>query len=426
MKRVCKKIFFGLIFMVFIMSKSFNVLAVNLQDEQKVTKDKIWTITFNYSILSDELVHDNITVINDQGQKMNVILELSEDKKKVIIKPPIDGYVEGGKYQLNIGDKLQSIEGKPLTKAHSIMFVIEKPVSILKVNNINLSIKQGQAYIPQKKVTVDLSNGMRQDKDVIWDSSIVDTTKVGIHTLKGKVEGYESEVILTLTILKIEVNYNDLVKASPVIATISRDSDLYAQMSTKSNKLALAKKGVKVEVIKDSGYKWYYIKTNVGKYGWVEADSLIIPNDPKTNTVRLSTAQLEGYVNVKSFKSNTKYFMWVDLNRQIVNVFQGTEGKYKLLKTMSCATGRNISPTVRGTFAIQNRGASFFKGSSGAKNWVAWNEQYLFHSIIMDANGNVKDYTLGKRASAGCIRLSINDSKWVYDNMPNGTAVWVN
>ncbi|MBZ9633900.1 L,D-transpeptidase family protein [Clostridium sp. FP1] len=426
MKRVCKKIFFGLIFMVFIMSKSFNVLAVNLQDEQKVAKDKIWTITFNYSILSDELAYDNITVINDQGQKMNVILELSEDKKKVIIKPPIDGYVEGGKYQLNIGDKLQSIEGKPLTKAHSIMFVIEKPVSILKVNNINLSIKQGQAYIPQKKVTVDLSNGIRQDKDVIWDSSIVDTTKVGIHTLKGKVEGYESEVILTLTILKIEVNYNDLVKASPVIATISRDSDLYAQMSTKSNKLALVKKGIKVEVIKDSGYKWYYIKTNVGKYGWVEAYSLIIPNDPKTNTVRLSTVQLEGYVNVKSFKSNTKYFMWVDLNRQIVNVFQGTEGKYKLLKTMSCATGRNISPTVRGTFAIQNRGAWFFKGSSGAKNWVAWNEQYLFHSIIMDANGNVKDYTLGKRASAGCIRLSINDSKWVYDNMPNGTTVWVN
>ncbi|MCB2299181.1 L,D-transpeptidase family protein [Clostridium tagluense] len=426
MKRVCKKIFFGLIFMVFIMSKSFNVLAVNLQDEQKVTKDKIWTITFNYSILSDELVHDNITVINDQGQKMNVILELSEDKKKVIIKPPIDGYVEGGKYQLNIGDKLQSIEGKSLTKAHSIMFVIEKPVSILKVNNINLSIKQGQAYIPQKKVTVDLSNGIRQDKDVIWDSSIVDTTKVGIHTLKGKVEGYESEVILTLTILKIEVNYNDLVKASPVIGTISRDSDLYAQMSTKSNKLALVKKGIKVEVIKDSGYKWYYIKTNVGKYGWVEADALIIPSDPKTNTVRLSTAQLEGYVNVKSFKSNTKYFMWVDLNRQIVNVFQGTEGKYKLLKTMSCATGRNISPTVRGTFAIQNRGAWFFTGSSGAKNWVAWNEQYLFHSIIMDANGNVKDYTLGRRASAGCIRLSINDSKWVYDNMPNGTTVWVN
>lgn len=426
MKRVCKKIFFGLIFMVFIMSKSFNVLAVNLQDEQKVTKDKIWTITFNYSILSNELAHDNITVINDQGQKINVILEISEDKKKVIIKPPIDGYVEGEKYQLNIGDKLQSIEGKPLTKAHSIMFVIEKPVSILKVNNINLSIKQGQAYIPQKKVTVDLSNGIRQDKDVIWDSSIVDTTKVGIRTLKGKVEGYESEVILTLTILKIEVNYNDLVKASPVIATISRNSDLYAQMSTKSNKLSLVKKGIKVEVIKDSGYKWYYIKTNVGKYGWVEADTLIIPSDPKTNTVRLSTAQLEGYVNVKSFKSNTKYFMWVDLNRQIVNVFQGTEGKYKLLKTMSCATGRNISPTVRGTFAIQNRGAWFFTGSSGAKNWVAWNEQYLFHSIIMDANGNVKDYTLGKRASAGCIRLSINDSKWVYDNMPNGTTVWVN
>lgn len=118
--------------------------------------------------------------------------------------------------------------------------------------------------------------------------------------------------------------------------------------------------------------------------------------------------------------------MWVDINRQLVYVFQGTQGKYKLLRTMSCATGKNISPSVRGTFAIQNRGPWFFTGKSGAVNWVAWNRQYLFHSVIMDGNKRVIDSTLGKRASAGCIRLSINDSKWVYDNMPRGTTVFVN
>jgi lipoprotein-anchoring transpeptidase ErfK/SrfK len=44
----------------------------------------------------------------------------------------------------------------------------------------------------------------------------------------------------------------------------------------------------------------------------------------------------------------------------------------------------------------------------------------------MDENQNVKDYTLGKRASAGCLRLSVIDSKWVYDNIPNNTTVWTN
>jgi hypothetical protein len=270
---------------------------------------------------------------------------------------------------------------------------------------------------------VDLSNGIRVDKNVIWDNSIVDTTKIGVYILKGKVEGYESEVILTVT---VGVDYNKLVKDSPVIAVLSRDSDLYKEMSIKSNKLELIKKGKKVEIIRDEKYNWYYIKTDMGKYGWVEAYNLIIPEDPATNTNRLSKEELEGYVNIKGFESKTKYFMWVDLDRQTVNIFQGTKGKYKFLKSMSCATGRNISPTTRGTFAIQNRGEWFFKGKSGAKNWVGFNGQYLFHSIIMNADKNVKDYTLGKRASAGCIRLSINDSKWVYDNITHGTTVWVN
>lgn len=423
MQRVCKKIFLGLVFMFLLISKSNSILALNLEDEQTVTKDKIWTITFNYSIVLDELAYENIIVINNEGQKVNVILELSEDKKSILIKPPIGGYEVGAKYQLNISDELQSIEGKKLDKATSIKFVIESPVYIAKVNNINLFVKKGQPYTHQKKVTVDLSNGIRRDKDVVWDRSFVDTSKVGIYIFKGKVEGYEPEVILTLAVV---VDYNELVKASPVIAQLQRDSGLYEEMSIKSNKLELVKKGSKVEIIRDKKYKWYYIKTAVGKYGWIEADSLIIPKDPATNTNRLSKEELEVYVNIKGFKSNTKYFMWVDLDRQTVNIFQGTEGKYKLLKSITCATGRNISPTTRGTFTIQNRGEWFFKGKSGAKNWVGFNGEYLFHSIIMDENKNVKDYTLGKRASAGCIRLSIADSKWVYDNITFGTTVWVN
>lgn len=409
--------------MFFLMSKSYSILAFNLENEQVVTKDKIWTITFNYSMVLDDLAYENIVVIDNEGEKVNVILELSEDKKSILVKPPIGEYELGAKYQLSISDKLQSIEGKKLNQGASIKFVIENPVYISKVNNINLFIKKGQPYTLQKKVTVDLSNGIRRDRDVIWDSSIVDTSKVGVYIFKGKVEGYALEVILTLT---VGVDYNELVKASPVKAKLQWDSNLYEEMSIKSNKIASAQKGDKVEIIKDREYKWYYIKTDDGEYGWTEADNLIIPEDPATNANRLSEDELEGYVNIKGFESNTKYFMWVDLDRQIVNIFEGTKGKYKFLKSIPCATGRNISPTTRGTFTIQNRGEWFFKGKSGAKNWVGFNGQYLFHSIIMDEDKNVKDSTLGKRASAGCIRLPINDSKWIYDNIPYGTTVWVN
>ena len=409
--------------MFFLMSKSHSILAINLENVQAVTKDKIWTITFNHSIELDELAYESINVMKDEGEQVNAILVLSEDKKSILIKPPIGGYEVGVKYQLNISDKLQSSNGIKLNKGINIKFFIEDPVYITKVNNINLLIKKGQPYAHQKKVTVDLSNGIREDRDVIWEDSIVDVGKVGVYIFKGKVEGYEGEVILTLT---VGVDYEELIKPSPVIAKLQWDSELYEEMSLKSNKVASLKKGTKVEVIRDKAYQWYYIKDGDGNCGWVEGGDLVIPEDPQTNQSRLTEDELEGFVNFKGFESDTRYFMWVDLDRQIVNVFEGTIGKYKLIRSMTCATGRNISPTTRGTFTIQNRGEWFFKGKSGAKNWVGFNGQYLFHSIIMNEDKSVKDYTLGKRASAGCIRLSIDDSKWIYDNIPYGTTVWVN
>jgi lipoprotein-anchoring transpeptidase ErfK/SrfK len=58
--------------------------------------------------------------------------------------------------------------------------------------------------------------------------------------------------------------------------------------------------------------------------------------------------------------------------------------------------------------------------------WVRFNGSYLFHSIAMDRYQNIKDDTLGDRATAGCIRLSLEDSQWFYENIPSGTGVYVN
>ena len=32
---------------------------------------------------------------------------------------------------------------------------------------------------------------------------------------------------------------------------------------------------------------------------------------------------------------------------------------------------------------------------------------------------------LGRRASHGCIRLTLDDAKWIYDNIGEGTEVWI-
>lgn len=50
---------------------------------------------------------------------------------------------------------------------------------------------------------------------------------------------------------------------------------------------------------------------------------------------------------------------------------------------------------------------------------------YLFHSVLYNRGSmtHIQDGTLGKQVSHGCVRLDINNAKWLYDNIPNGTKV---
>jgi hypothetical protein len=67
-------------------------------------------------------------------------------------------------------------------------------------------------------------------------------------------------------------------------------------------------------------------------------------------------------------------------------------------------------------------------GNSYARYWTRINSSIAFHSPIYTAVSNtamkIKSYNmLGQRASHGCIRLSVPDAKWIYDNVGKGTVV---
>lgn len=120
----------------------------------------------------------------------------------------------------------------------------------------------------------------------------------------------------------------------------------------------------------------------------------------------------------------------VDIAKQRVYLRSGR----KLLYTMYCSTGSGSSPTPTGTYHIQGeRGTHFYNARSGegAKYWVSWKNhgEYLFHSVPVDKKGHyvVKDARrLGKKANShGCVRLSVSDAKWMYENIPYGAKVVV-
>ena len=99
--------------------------------------------------------------------------------------------------------------------------------------------------------------------------------------------------------------------------------------------------------------------------------------------------------------------------------------------TFVCSTGLNATPTPKGTFTNTGRGARwhYFKKF---KCWAqyAWyiDGDIMFHSVIYnkdDTSTLVKSTVnaLGRKASHGCVRLSVEDAKWIWDNCTSGTTV---
>lgn len=184
-----------------------------------------------------------------------------------------------------------------------------------------------------------------------------------------------------------------------------------------------------VEILQDKSYKYYLVRENENaEPKWILAENINIPPDPETNPERLSKEDLEGYVNLMNFESKTNYFIWVDIDRQLCYLFKGEKNNWRLEKTFICATGKNISPTTRGEFETSDKGEWFYSErlNSGAKYFIRFNGSYLFHSVAMDKEKNITDPILGKRRSSGCVRLALEDIKYLYDTIPEKTKVYIN
>lgn len=117
----------------------------------------------------------------------------------------------------------------------------------------------------------------------------------------------------------------------------------------------------------------------------------------------------------------------VSIANQRVYIYDGSS----LIYTMWCSTGLPGSPTPLGNFRIEaERGLSFGGAFGGARYWRSFKGHgvYLFHSVPIDGRGNYiisEAEKLGQRASHGCIRLSVPDAIWFYNQTPYNTPVRV-
>lgn len=129
------------------------------------------------------------------------------------------------------------------------------------------------------------------------------------------------------------------------------------------------------------------------------------------------------------------YAVTVDVRNQVTTVYGRDEnGEYTIpVKRMICSTGLKATPSDVGEWTLNGRTARwcyFSKWGSHAQYWTRINQNIAFHSVIynqVDYNAmSVKSYKkLGQRASHGCIRLLVNDARWIYDNVGKGTVVTI-
>lgn len=139
----------------------------------------------------------------------------------------------------------------------------------------------------------------------------------------------------------------------------------------------------------------------------------------------LSTA--ESFINLKNITSSSMYLIWVDTSNFKTNIFKKSKNSWTLYKSFLCTIGKPWQPTIKGTFFVGAKGYSF--GESRGFRCLYYTQikgNYLFHSIIYYLDGTIKDDRLGMQLTDGCVRLSTENAKWIYDNIPEGTTIFIN
>ncbi len=144
----------------------------------------------------------------------------------------------------------------------------------------------------------------------------------------------------------------------------------------------------------------------------------------------VSTALAFDKVNYANADPN-KYRVELDLTNKVVTVFErDTKGKYsKIAKQFICTPGASSTPTPQGSFRLNDsrRRFGYFKEFGVyAQYWTNVSGGIYFHSILYTRQKegyftHASYNRLGNQGSHGCIRLLVEDARWIYYNCPAGT-----
>ena len=123
------------------------------------------------------------------------------------------------------------------------------------------------------------------------------------------------------------------------------------------------------------------------------------------------------YSRAQGYSSSTSTLILVDTVGNRIAIYSGQEGAWSPLIEARCVSGAPATPTIKGSYST----TGFTRTSLDTDSRARWCTQisggYFFHTIL------ASESELGNNLSHGCVRLSVGNAQWIYNNVHKGTRV---
>ncbi len=148
-----------------------------------------------------------------------------------------------------------------------------------------------------------------------------------------------------------------------------------------------------------------------------------IENGTKIAKEKTVNEIIQSKLNSKEINSDTDYFIAVSKSQRQVYIYHMENNSWVNIKAFTCNIGAPDSPTIEGNFNSGLKGKYLKIDETYVRYFTQISGNYLFHSVIYDEDGQVIDGRLGEAVSHGCVRLSLEDAKYMYYTIPARTGI---
>lgn len=155
---------------------------------------------------------------------------------------------------------------------------------------------------------------------------------------------------------------------------------------------------------------------------WVEARDAM--GSLGTASVRIETDPMTA--KAQEYDSPTGWLVMVDEGELWFGIYQGSKGNWRRVLHNMCSCGMPGYNTPHGVFEIGNKGFQFTQdGYTCYYPSDYYLGSYAFHSVMYYPGtwemmfGN----NLGGYITHGCVQITLEDSKFLQDNVPSGSTV---